>query len=332
MLQKPTIRATDCELLLSVDSQYCRCRRCINIRSLLRTALSRFNRIFGGVSHKTDVASHVNNRFLNLEERQEKLEKQHHSIRLLKKKLDRLKSKIATITDQVGFNIGPETTSDLSTIMEGENRNVQKLYPEGSFQRIFWDQQLEAAKYQKACNMKWHPLMIKWCLYLRYKSSGAYELLRESGCVKLPSQRTLRDYTHVIKKATGFSLELDAQLMKAADIECLEMWQKCVMLILDEMKIREDLVYDKCTDELIGFTDLGDINNHLLQFEKSLQDQQIPTLADSMLVFMVGGLFISLQYPYAQFPCASITGDLLYNPVWEAVYRLERCGFQVQAN
>ena len=163
--------------------------------------------------------------------------------------------------------------------MEGENRNVQKLYPEGSFQRIFWDQQLEAAKYQKACNMKWHPLMIKWCLYLRYKSSGAYELLRESGCVKLPSQRTLRDYTHVIKKATGFSLELDAQLMKAADIECLEMWQKCVMLILDEMKIREDLVYDKCTDELIGFTDLGDINNHLLQFEKSLQDQQTPTLA-----------------------------------------------------
>ena len=86
--------------------------------------------------------------------------------------------------------------------------------------------------------MKWHPLMIKWCLYLRYKSSGAYEFLRESGCITLPSQRTLRDYTHVVKKSRGFSLELDVLLIKSADIESLEQWQKCVIIILDEMKIR----------------------------------------------------------------------------------------------
>ena len=57
--------------------------------------------------------------------------------------------------------------------------------------------------------MKWHPLMIKWCIYLRYKSSGAYEMLRESGCIKLPSQRTLRDYTHVFKSVSGFSVDVD---------------------------------------------------------------------------------------------------------------------------
>ena len=52
-------------------------------------------------------------------------------------------------------------------------------------------------------------------------------------------------------------------------------------------------------------------------------------LAKSMMTFMVRGLFTSLQFPYAQFPCPSISGELLFDPFWEAVYRLERCGFKV---
>ena len=44
---------------------------------------------------------------------------------------------------------------------------------------------------------------------------------------------------------------------------------------------------------------------------------------------MIRGLFSSLHFPYAQFPCASVTGDLFSDPFWEAVFRLERCGFKV---
>ncbi|KAL5509413.1 hypothetical protein EMCRGX_G004783 [Ephydatia muelleri] len=119
------------------------------------------------------------------------------------------------------------------------------------------------------------------------------------------------------------------QLMKAAEIDTLELWQKCIILILDEMSIHEDLVYDKHSRELIGYTNLGDINNHLLAFEKSLSDPGPPEIANSKLMFMVQGLFIPLQFPYCQFPCCSVTGDLLFKPIWEAVYRIERCGFQV---
>lgn len=48
-----------------------------------------------------------------------------------------------------------------------------------------------------------------------------------------------------------------------------------------------------------------------------------------MLVFMVRGLFSRLRFPYAQFPCSAVTGDLLNNPFWEAVFRLERMEFKV---
>ncbi len=45
-----------------------------------------------------------------------------------------------------------------------------------------------------------------------------------------------------------------------------------------------------------------------------------------MMVFMVRGLFSSLKFPYAQFPCVDLSGDLLYDPFWEAV---RNCGLKV---
>ena len=100
---------------------------------------------------------------------------------------------------------------------------------------------------------------------------------------------------------------------------------------MDEMYIREDLVYEKHSGTLIGFVNLGEINNHLLAFERSLdQDSGVSdSLAKTVLTFMVRGIFTSLKYPYAHFFCSSITGDLMFQPFWEAVYRLERMGLKV---
>ena len=47
-------------------------------------------------------------------------------------------------------------------------------------------------------------------------------------------------------------------------------------------------------------------------------------LAKLMFTIMVHGLFTQLQFPYAQFLCKTISGDLLYDPFWEAVSRIER--------
>lgn len=163
------------------------------------------------------------------------------------------------------------------------------------------------------------------------RSSGAYELLRSSGILTLPSQRTLRDYTHYIKASTGFSAEVDKMLISTAKLDTCPPRNKCVLLLLDEMYIRQDLVFDKHSGEMIGFCNLGDINNHLLAFEQSLSknDVSLPKLAKTIMMLMVRGLFSNLQFPYVQFPCADISGDLLYEPFWEAVCRLELCGFKV---
>jgi len=46
---------------------------------------------------------------------------------------------------------------------------------------------------------------------------------------------------------------------------------------------------------------------------------------------MVSGVFIDLHFPYAQFPCKNLTGDILYPLVWEVVQCRESCRFKVLA-
>ena len=152
--------------------------------------------------------------------------------------------------------------------------------------------------------MRWHPTIIKWCLYIRRKSAGAYEALRDSGCLSLPSQRTLHDYTHCFKASTEFSDDVDKMLVDAAKLTELEDWQKAVGILIDEMHIKEDLVYFKHTGQLCGFANMGDIYKHLLNYEKVFNnpyDTSSRPLAKTMMTSMVKGLFTDLQFPYAFF-------------------------------
>ncbi len=99
--------------------------------------------------------------------------------------------------------------------------------------------------------------LIMYCRYIRYLlhilggvctcviSSSAYELLRDRGVLHLPSQRTLRDYTYYAEAVTGFSLSVDQQIIECANISSCPERERNVVIILDEMHIREDLVYDK---------------------------------------------------------------------------------------
>ena len=163
------------------------------------------------------------------------------------------------------------------------------------------------------------------------RSNGAYEALRDSGFFKLPSQRTLRDYTHYIEAKCGFFVQVDCMLQKTAKVDSGPERDKCIILLIDEMYIKEDLVYNKHSGEMVGFTNLGSINDHLADFERSLTrgHESNLSLAKTMVVFMVRGLFTSLQFPYVHFACTNLCRDQKYDPLWEAIWRIENCGLKV---
>ena len=85
--------------------------------------------------------------------------------------------------------------------------------------------------------------MIKWCLNIKLRSSAAYEAIRDSGFISLPSSRTLRDYTHHMKSSTGFLPEVTEQLLKDVKMDSLKLHEKHVAVCFDEVRIKDNLVY-----------------------------------------------------------------------------------------
>ena len=57
--------------------------------------------------------------------------------------------------------------------------------------------------------------------------------------------------------------------------------ERFVFIIFDEMKIQEDLVWDKYSGELIGFVDLGDTHTNFATLD------DIKELATHALVFLL---------------------------------------------
>ena len=114
----------------------------------------------------------------------------HDSLCAMKVKVGRLQKLNQSILDSA-VQLNEVDHKDLVDLMTQCSKQVNETYSEDSFQKIFWDQQKKAASYSNSKAMRWHPLIIKWCLYLQHFSGSAYETSKTSGILKLPSQRTL---------------------------------------------------------------------------------------------------------------------------------------------
>ena len=107
----------------------------------------------------------------------------------------------------------------------------------------------------------------------------------------------------------GFSTDTDKQLLDMVKSQQPAELAKYNSNVIDEMYIKERLIFNKHSGSFIGFQDLGDMNNLLAEYEN--QHNEIEgmflrrPLTKTMVVFMIQGLFTSLKFPYAQFPAAS---------------------------
>ena len=135
--------------------------------------------------------------------------------------------------------------------------------------------------------------------FLHHRSSGAYSTLRSSGILQLPSERTLRDYRHFAPAVVGFSTDTDKQLLERINSQQPANLSKYIIIVIDEMYIKEGLIFNKHNGQLIGFQDLGEVNNLLADYERQHNENDEMflrrPLAKTMVVFMVRGLFTSLM-------------------------------------
>ena len=141
-----------------------------------------------------------------------------------------------------------------SIILETDQRKISP------FMRLFWEQQ---QKYLQSSpnNVKYHPMIIRYCLSLASKSAAAYDDIRynektRTGFVILTSSRRLRDYKNYIRPQRGFNKDIVNELLEK--IKHFSDNENFFVMLMDEMKIQENLVWGKHTGDLNDYVDFGD--------------------------------------------------------------------------
>eukprot|EP00794_Sanderia_malayensis_P002699 gene2699-3120_t len=236
----------------------------------------------------------------------------------------KLKEEIIIMQEEISQNslkVDNKLSNDFISIMSGTDET--KIPP---FMKLFWEEQQKYLSSSKT-NVRYHPMIIRYCLGLAAKSPAVYDEIRfdektNSGFVVLPSRRRLRDYKNDIRPKQGFNKdviqELSSIMSQFQDIE------KYGILLLDEMKIKEDLVWDKHTGDLIGFVNLGDPELNFATLKKSNE------LASHVLVFLLRSIVNPLKFSFANFATTNAKSTQLFPLFWKAVGILEdKCGVKV---
>lgn len=112
-------------------------------------------------------------------------------------------------------------------------------FAEDTPQRLLWEQQKKQALLKDKRGMRWHPLIIRWCISLYLKSPGTYNgVLKQF--LNLPSKNTLLKYINFTNSGCGFNPDVIDNIARQFD-EKTKSHQKQVTLVVDEVKIKSGL-------------------------------------------------------------------------------------------
>ena len=153
-----------------------------------------------------------------------------------KSKIDELQLEL----ERSSMNVSEELREDLVSIVS--NTDQCTMLP---FMKFFWEEQ---QKYLKSSSkgIRYHSVIIRCCLSLASSKSAAaydeiqYDAKKGAGFVILQSRRWLRDCKNYIKPQRGFNQEIIQELRPK--IKYFSEQEKIVVILMDEMKIQENLV------------------------------------------------------------------------------------------
>lgn len=94
--------------------------------------------------------------------------------------------------EKSSMEIDNELSNDFVKILDSADTKITQ------FMKLFWQEQRKLFT-RSTTGVRYHPLIIRFCLSLAAKSPSCYEELCNCGVLVLPSQRRLKDYRNAIK-------------------------------------------------------------------------------------------------------------------------------------
>ena len=236
----------------------------------------------------------------------------------LKIKLGQLQEEIS----KASLAVSADLSNDFkSIILETEQR---KILP---FMKLFWEEQ---QKYLQSSpnNVKYHPMIIRYGLSLASKSAAVYDDIHYdektgTGFVILPSRRHLRDYKNCIRPHQGFNKDIANELLEK--VKNFSDNENFFVMLMDEIKIQENHVWDKHTGDIIGYVDFGDAELNYATLQKSTD------IATHVLVFLLRSAVNPLKFSLANFATTGATSSQMFPLLWKAISICELNSLKVLA-
>ena len=142
-----------------------------------------------------------------------------------------------------------------------------------------------------------------------------YREVRQSVALILPNERVLRDYKIYFKPKAGISVENIEHLSdKSSPLVGIKRY---MVVVMDEIKIQSNLVYDKYSGDLIGFVDVGD---PMINYASLGDDNVIATHA---LAFLVRCMCSDLKHVIVYYFTENVTSYQMMSIFWNVVGVLE---------
>ena len=332
------IHSTDCNVFVEKSDSKSMCCNCSgNFRNNLRARLSNFEKYVSTTTvPKTSQHSHVRFSYLSDTEKAERSKNKATILNNFQKKMSKLEFKISELKiklkeslEQDSVTVDDSQHSLLKEITGRYNENVLSEWPEGSLQRVLWEQQVKYCKLKSASGMRWHPAMIRWCVTMYSKSSKAYNQLANSGFLHLPHPNTLKSYINFTDQCPGINSDIFYLLVQEFGLDDAKESKANVAIVWDEIKIKSGLAVTKGTGKVVGFCSTGDLNEELQNLE--FGSEKKPQLATHVIVLMVRSLMGRHSIPVTWYPCEGFTSTQLWEPVWKVTHILEDLDFKVRA-
>ena len=185
-------RSKDCHLMCEKEVGEGACPQCLEyLVSSRKTIKAKERRLSKPANVKAPVSKTDPERIkLTLQEQRLKCAE-------LERELNEMRAAIV----KTNIEVDHELSNDFTKIL---NEADDKITP---FMSLFWQQQKKLFS-SSHTGVRYHPMIIRFCLSLAAESPSCYEELRNSKVLVLPKQRRLKDYRNAIRPQHGFQEEI----------------------------------------------------------------------------------------------------------------------------
>lgn len=228
-----------------------------------------------------------------------KNQKQSQKLKRLRKKVDHLQEIVTNLRRKMLLSTG--ACSVLEKTFSGTPLAIMK-------------RMLKNSKKGKVSREKYDNVLRSFALTLHFYSSKAYEYVRRTFNLALPSQRILRSWYSNVDCEPGFSQPAFDSLKAKAFENAKKGYSTICSLMLDEMSIKKHIDFQN--GKSWGYVNYG----------TSITEDDSIQYANEVLVLMVVSLCGSWKLPIAYFFIESLNAEEKANIVREALLKLDEIG------